>query len=305
MLTPYFKNTKGNELNTCVWGTEQNTVMHLALVLNQPELTQQLLDHSASTNIPNKSGHLPQPMSKPASDKFKRLRELAESPSINKTNIDRQNSTRKYFRPGHLEERKRRVLSEEEEAEKLKSARQKDIQLLAQRSAVKNNPLFKKFEEQQEPTTVKTAASRLKDRNKLVDAVDQIKRSSRVINSLKENSYVSSSIFRQQQEQQQQQQKPAPKVSSPFAKETPSKSSVQTKKSNAALENSTPKTDDTKVEILPLHDKATLSPANDIDQHTPITPTINKEEQISGATKIELPSNNGTIRGKLINIHTC
>lgn len=139
---------------------------------------------------------------KNGSDKFKRLKELAESPSNNiaqqnKSNIDRQNSTRRHFRPGHLEERKRRVLSEEEEAEKLKSSRQKDIQLLAQRSAVKNNPLLKKFEEQsQQPA--KSTTSIIKDKHKLLNAADQIKRSSRVINSLKENSYVSSSIFRQQ-----------------------------------------------------------------------------------------------------------
>lgn len=205
--------------------------MHLACFLQQNELIQQLKDHGALSTIPNKNGLLPtipdsQPevkllITKPvvskdrtpatnASDRFKRLRELAESPHANKpTTTERQNSTRRYFRPGHLEERKRRVLSEEEEAELEKKIfiRQKEVDQLAQRSAVKNNPLFKKFEEQKQQkeqeakrTPSLTAASAVRDRKKLLGAADQIRRTSRVINSLKDRSYVSSSVFRQAQE---------------------------------------------------------------------------------------------------------
>ncbi|KAK4511196.1 uncharacterized protein ATC70_012410 [Mucor velutinosus] len=262
------KHTKRNELNTCLWGKEQNTVMHLAYLINQPELTQQLMDKGALTNIPNKSGHLPTKQTtggddatntnagvtpendvnstatsappasdKPtkedtqpevklliskskaaavnkeripanASDRFKRLRELAESPNANSSKpiSERQNSTRRYFRPGHLEERRRRVLSEEEEAEleKQRLKRQKEVEMLAQRSAVKNNPLFRKFEEQtqgqqqQQGKPVISAVSAIRDRKKLLGAADQIRRSSRVINSLKDRSYVSGSVFRQQ-----------------------------------------------------------------------------------------------------------
>lgn len=223
--------------------------MHLAYFLDQPELIQQLKEYGALSNIPNKSGHLPltpaidtkeieedstdsQPEVKlltnnakskstaaknepklSASDRFKRLRELAESPNAatntgNRALTERQNSTRRHFRPGHLEERKRRVLSEEEEAEleKQRLKRQKEVEQLAQRSAVKNNPLFKRFEEQQQQqqqpkrTPSVTAASAVRDRKKLLGAADQIRRSSRVINTLKERSYVSTSVFRQAQE---------------------------------------------------------------------------------------------------------
>lgn len=207
--------------------------MHLAYFIQQPELIQRLKEVGALETIPNKSNHLPtlQPEvkllvnSKPpqkdrnlpttnASDRFKRLRELAESPNLNKPTApttERQNSTRRYFRPGHLEERKRRVLSEEEQAEldKKNLLRQKEVDQLAQRSAVKNNPLFKKFEEErllkeQEPTAKRTpsitAASRVRDRKKLLGAADQIRRTSRVINSLKDRSYVTTSVFRQTQE---------------------------------------------------------------------------------------------------------
>lgn len=206
-------------------------MIHLAYFLQQDELIQQLKDHGAVSTIPNKNGLLPtipdaQPQvrllkTKPAvakdkalttnaSDRFKRLRELAESPNVNKpTSTERQNSTRRYFRPGHLEERKRRVLSEEEEAELEKKTilRQKEVDQLAQRSAVKNNPLFKKFEEQKQQKELEakrtpslTAASAVRDRKKLLGAADQIRRTSRVINSLKDRSYVSSSVFRQAQE---------------------------------------------------------------------------------------------------------
>lgn len=262
-----FQHTEGNELNTCLWGEEQNTVMHLAYLINQPDLTQLLMDKGALINIPNKSGHLPikqvaddnnfivtddqvtvtdaavptstvsdkstaslQEDSQPevkllinksksaaaankervpvnTSDRFKRLRELAESPGANnnKPISERQNSTRRYFRPGHLEERRRQVLSEEEEAEleKQRLKRQKEVDMLAQRSAVKNNPLFKKFEEQtqghqQQGKPVISAVSAIRDRKKLLGAADQIRRTSRVINSLKDRSYVSGSVFRQQ-----------------------------------------------------------------------------------------------------------
>ena len=268
LIEIHFKHTKGNELNTCLWGEEQNTVMHLAYLINQPDLTQLLMDKGALINIPNKSGHLPikqvandkdfiaindevtvtdaaaptptvsdkstaslQEDSQPevkllinksksaaaankeripvnTSDRFKRLRELAESPGANnnKPISERQNSTRRYFRPGHLEERRRRVLSEEEEAEleKQRLKRQKEVDMLAQRSAVKNNPLFKKFEEQtqgqqqQQGKPVISAVSAIRDRKKLLGAADQIRRTSRVINSLKDRSYVSGSVFRQQ-----------------------------------------------------------------------------------------------------------
>lgn len=206
-------------------------MMHLAFFLQQTELIQQLRDYGAVSTIPNKNGFLPTiPDSQPevkllvtktiavkdkslttnASDRFKRLRELAESPNVSKpATTERQNSTRRYFRPGHLEERKRRVLSEEEEAELEKKIfiRQKEVDQLAQRSAVKNNPLFKKFEEQKQQKELEakrtpslTAASAVRDRKKLLGAADQIRRTSRVINSLKDRSYVSSSVFRQAQD---------------------------------------------------------------------------------------------------------
>lgn len=243
--------------------------MHLAFFLNQPELIQQLQEKGASLSIPNKLGNLPAkgenntteddlednenenpttpkliinkkdkqqskdkvPLS--TSDKFKRLRELAEASSSTVKKTERQNSTRRYFRPGHLEERKRRVLSEEEEAEleKQRLLRQKDIAILAQRSAVKNNPLFKKFEEQQQqkedepykPNPIRSAASIMRDRRKLLNPADQIKRSSRVINSLKQNSYVTSSPFRQQAAKEETKlyiPKPKSRAPSPISKES-------------------------------------------------------------------------------------
>lgn len=206
--------------------------MHLAYFLNKQDLIQQLLEKGVSNDRRNKLGHLPADNDQPkllvkdklktstaskqasTSERFRRLRELAESHKDhvknNKSKTERQNSTRRYFRPGHLEERKRRVLSEEEEAElreKERLKRQKEVELLAQRSAVKNNPLFRKFEGQQdEPneteqakaTAATTTSDSMKAKTKFLNAAEQVKRSSRVINILKDRSVVSTSVFRQQ-----------------------------------------------------------------------------------------------------------
>ncbi|CAO3658122.1 unnamed protein product [Rhizopus microsporus] len=205
--------------------------MHLAYFLNKQDLIQQLLEKGVSNDRRNKLGHLPADNDQPkllvkdklktstaskqasTSERFRRLRELAESHKDhvknNKSKTERQNSTRRYFRPGHLEERKRRVLSEEEEAElreKERLKRQKEVELLAQRSAVKNNPLFKKFEGQQDESneteqvkaTTATTSDSMKAKTKFLNAAEQVKRSSRVINILKDRSVVSTSVFRQQ-----------------------------------------------------------------------------------------------------------
>ncbi|KAI9259322.1 hypothetical protein BY458DRAFT_588506 [Sporodiniella umbellata] len=224
------KKSTVEELDTCLWGEEQNTIMHLAHFLNRPELIQLLQDKGLDEKKTNKLGYLPidndQPKiiinkkdkgvaNKPSatSDRFRRLRELAESPNNTKNKSkERQNSTRRYFRPGHLEELKRRVLSEEEEAElkeKQRQKRQKEVAQLTERSAVKNNPLFRKFESQQEESVkakesiqTKAVDTAVKDKSKFLNAGEQVKRSSRVINILKDRSVVSTSVFRQQTETQ-------------------------------------------------------------------------------------------------------
>ncbi|KAI8976814.1 hypothetical protein BDB01DRAFT_837919 [Pilobolus umbonatus] len=230
----FIKNSTAEDLNACYWGSANNTVLHLAYFIKQDELIMKLIEMGASPDIQNTLGHTPdvhsnyeksdtvdkkhphQDGKKPTtkkmeiykdSDRFKKLRALAESPNtMNKpVSSERQNSTRRYFRPGHLEEKKRQVFNDEEEAEleKHKQKRQKDVELLNQRSAVKNNPLFKKFEgmadkkEVPDKGPIRTGAVTL---NKEKVAEDPIKRSSRVINSLKDRSVVSTSVFRQQAE---------------------------------------------------------------------------------------------------------
>ncbi|EIE85701.1 hypothetical protein RO3G_10411 [Rhizopus delemar RA 99-880] len=214
------------------WAEDRNELIDFILKVFGQELIQMFLDKGLDANKPNQLGHLPMDNDQPkllinrekkdsstsnkpsaTSDRFRRLRELAESPNNvkNKANKERQNSTRRYFRPGHLEERKRRVLSEEEEAElkeKERLKRQREVAQLAQRSAVKNNPLFRKFEGQEVPANQKeqvqlkvaeaTNTASVKDKSKFLNAADQVKRSSRVINILKDRSVVSTSVFRQQ-----------------------------------------------------------------------------------------------------------
>ncbi|KAI9489095.1 hypothetical protein BDB00DRAFT_845151 [Zychaea mexicana] len=86
-----------------------------------------------------------------SADRFKQLKELAET-SASKKNAN--NSTRqaegRYFRAGHVAESKKKVLNDEEaELEKQRARRRAEVAQLAKRSAVKSNPLFRKFEQQQ------------------------------------------------------------------------------------------------------------------------------------------------------------
>ncbi|KAG0164297.1 Bud site selection protein bud4 [Apophysomyces sp. BC1034] len=242
ILSYFIKHTRADDLNTRYWGCN-NTTLHLASFLDQPQIVVQLLDKGASPNIPNDMGHFAKDVCQPGmlhlleppdedvdtdeeededelsqpqqvqktdtrtrpnyatNDRFKQLRQLAESPAEKKSVVDRQNSTRRYFRPGHVEEKKKKVLNEEEaELEKQRLARQQEVAKLAQKSAVKNNPLLKKLEQQQTQTPTQSSAKSVGALQKylaVAQAADHMKRHSKVISSLQNKSYVSSSVFRQ------------------------------------------------------------------------------------------------------------
>lgn len=175
----------------------------------------------SSTKIDKKHGGVKLQYS--SADRFKQLRQLAESSAPLKS----QNSTRqaegRYFRAGHVAESKRKVLSEEEaELEKQRARRQQEVAMLAKRSAVKSNPLFKKFEQQQQHHELKAKRSVSENNLRLQEEQsnnsnkassdsqttegeeDEVenkpKRNSKVISSLRSKTYVSSSVFRQGEE---------------------------------------------------------------------------------------------------------
>ncbi|CAO3645930.1 unnamed protein product [Cunninghamella echinulata] len=174
------------------------------------------------------------------SNRFEKLRQFAEESSNNTsssslslpTSIQRQNSTRKYVQPGHIETRKRQVLQQNDDTEnnnnnnsnnstgsnktiikkdsvdiqknlKLNTAnkRLQEVESLAKQSRVKNNPLFKKFE-QQSSTTTTTTPSTIGKRSLKVPNIESIqdRRISKGITSLKDRSFVSASVFRQKDE---------------------------------------------------------------------------------------------------------
>lgn len=113
-------------------------------------------------------------------DRFKQLRALAES---------QEDLTE------HLDTRKKEKSNDDL---RHKARRQQDLALLSQRSAVKNNPLFRKLEEQQQqnqqqkPGPVRPPKSSLR-----VPDLNDPRRNSKVISSLKTKTIVSSSVFRQ------------------------------------------------------------------------------------------------------------
>ncbi|GAN04383.1 hypothetical protein MAM1_0062d03843 [Mucor ambiguus] len=172
-------------------------------------------------------------------DRFKLLRELAEETTNTagedqkklEISLDRQKSDGRFFRKGRVKETQQKVLTEEEaELEKQRLKRQIEVAQLVKKSAVKNNPLFMKLEKKaytlpnppnksaasvavdSSSTTTTTAAATLpttttdimEDEEDLlehpIEGISESKRNSRVISSLKVNSYVSSSVFVQADE---------------------------------------------------------------------------------------------------------
>lgn len=91
--------------------------------------------------------------------------------------------------------------SSQDELLRHQTKRQQDIARLAKRSAVKNNPLFKKFEQSPsslDDTTTAAATGRKSPRRLNVpEKVDLVRKNSKGISSLKNKSYVTSSVFRQ------------------------------------------------------------------------------------------------------------
>ncbi|KAL9557255.1 hypothetical protein MBANPS3_001486 [Mucor bainieri] len=167
-------------------------------------------------------------------DRFRLLRELAEETTTTagedqkklEISLDRQKSDGRFFRKGRVKETQQKVLTEEEaELEKQRLKRQMEVAQLVKKSAVKNNPLFMKLEKKAytlpsspsksaalaavdsssatatpAPTTTSTMDYEQDPSERFVESISESKRNSRVISSLKVNSYVSSSIFVQADE---------------------------------------------------------------------------------------------------------
>lgn len=170
-------------------------------------------------------------------DRFKLLRELAEESTVVEqqqkkkpmaVTLDRQKSEGHYFRKGRVKETQKKVLTEEEvvELEKQRTKRQLEVAQLVKKSAVKNNPLFKKLEKRSftsptpSPSTSTTnlaaavvvagdepihpnlegVTEALKDVDVDGEPVIRPKRNSKVISSLQKKSYVSTSVFVQADE---------------------------------------------------------------------------------------------------------
>lgn len=195
-----------------------------------------------------------------SNDRFNQLRQLAETtPSAHKNINSTRQAEGRYFRSGHVAESKRKVLSEEEaELEKQRLRRQQEVAMLAKRSAVKNNPLFKRFEQQQQHqrrttiannTTVAlsksgSATEMSSDNNDCnsantianteesttadVDVEPKKKRNSKVISALRNKSIVSSSVFLQTEPERAPSPR-SPQLTSPSVEESSSSNQSSSK----------------------------------------------------------------------------
>ncbi|KAI9320835.1 hypothetical protein BX666DRAFT_1240329 [Dichotomocladium elegans] len=240
LLSFLIENATKEDLDNKRWGNCNNTTLHLVSFLGHFQVARRLIeDKNVSPDIPNDLGHLArnvaqteelahilskgkimkqqqqqrQIRSVASNDRFKQLRQIAEStPSSKEVNSTRQAEGR-FFRPGHVAESKRKVLTDEEvELEKQRARRREEVSILAKRSAVKNNPLFKKIqEEQQQQQQLRPGRLRTQIQDKSVEPTstanenhdsndeenNKKKRNSKVISSLRNKTYVSSSVFRQ------------------------------------------------------------------------------------------------------------
>ncbi|KAI7847985.1 hypothetical protein BDC45DRAFT_575268 [Circinella umbellata] len=235
LLTYLIQHATEIDLNTRSWGSCNNKTLHLAAFLGQPGVVKQLTKRGASMTISNDLGYSPKdiitttslsPSPSPSSSSSKTTPEKNNNKNKSTTSIPKLKSNYSSSeRFQHLraiatvsDDSTKRQGSQEDLRQQTK--RQQDLSLLAKRSAVKNNPLFKKFEqtEQQQvplrkkisasPSLVSTLNNNSTDtlsvpgggggtNTKNNEDENGIRRNSKVINSLMTKSYVSSSVFRQ------------------------------------------------------------------------------------------------------------
>ncbi|KAI9243873.1 hypothetical protein BY458DRAFT_561121 [Sporodiniella umbellata] len=120
-----------HDLDTRFWGQADNTLLHLAYFLNHTSTIDHLLTLGVS-QPKNKLGFRPQ--------------DLSSEPHI-LGSLHKKKSEHHYFRKGKVKETRQKVLGEEEEpGECLQQSHHREVAQLAQRSAVKNNPLYQKLE---------------------------------------------------------------------------------------------------------------------------------------------------------------
>lgn len=154
-------------------------------------------------------------MNNTRSDRFKQLREMAQSNPGSKEVNSTTKAESRYFRAGHVAESKRKVLTEEEaELEKRRAQRLQEVASLAKRSVVQNNPLFVQHQQQHPQVKIKrqtrkpfqpasgtdkpdAVTEKSKQEGQDGSADKKKKRNSKVIAALQNKSYVSSSVFRQ------------------------------------------------------------------------------------------------------------
>ena len=156
----------------------------------------QLVQQGASMDIDNDLGHSPtaiittkkdtrSPRSKKSAERFKQLDENSSS---------------------------------QDELLRHQTKRQQDIARLAKRSAVKNNPLFKKFEQPPPPSSSSSnldTSRKSPRRLNVPEKVDLVRKNSKGISSLKNKSYVTSSVFRQGESPSPPSRSPSPSIPSP------------------------------------------------------------------------------------------
>ncbi|KAI9319896.1 hypothetical protein BX666DRAFT_1917223 [Dichotomocladium elegans] len=206
LLSFLIRKVRPEDLNNLSWGTCQNKTLHLATFLGQKKIVSQLVERGASMTSRNTLGYTP-------TNVIQQQQQVEEEEENSKgpTTHLRQSPTR-------FEQLRARVESTEDLKKPPQGRhRKQDIALLAQRSAVKNNPLYKKFEQQHQQQQSEPLGRGSSPKKKLLmPETGEDRRASKIISALKTKSYVSSSIFRQGEPERAPSPAASSRASSPF-----------------------------------------------------------------------------------------
>ncbi|KAI9494114.1 hypothetical protein BDB00DRAFT_334405 [Zychaea mexicana] len=233
LLSYLIQHTTEADLNTRSWGSCNNKTLHLAAFLGQNQIVKQLTERGASPTVTNDLGCTPKDIAIDPPVAVQEQQQQQQQKIRNNDNKAAQQKLKSSYSPSERFQQLRAMATEQSASDSKKQGsqedlrqqtrRQQDLSLLAKRSAVKNNPLFKKFEQTEQQsskpqprkksslpvaTTGSSSSSSSSNSNSgsnsnlLVPGNNNndengIRRNSKVINSLMTKSFVSSSVFRQ------------------------------------------------------------------------------------------------------------
>ncbi|KAI7881823.1 hypothetical protein K492DRAFT_206539 [Lichtheimia hyalospora FSU 10163] len=224
LLAYLIKNAREDDLNNRTWGTCHNTTLHLAAFLGQARTMDQLIERGASIDKRNDNGHLPNDVAqkRPTNSRFRQLRAMAESTPDDPNKNKRQSTQQRRQQDIALLSKKSAVKNNPLFKKFEQQQQQSDSPLtkkppspspLARNAFLKSTGGSSNSGSSSNNNNDSSNSGNTKllaiprgvlgdDDNGEANSEDYPRRTSKIISSLKNKSYVSSSVFRQTQPEQ-------------------------------------------------------------------------------------------------------